>query len=542
MLVGLPLDEAFSVALVVAVGEPGGVLLVLSAPAAPAAARPLHAADLDPALAGKLLDLGGRDLGHHLVGDLEAAGLGRGPKLVDRLLGDVADARGRQVLALVVSTGRRRGAFVGILGLFLLVVLGRLGARPQGCRERRHAELGVGPGEEGAVRGVVGHLLEPRDLHEPLREVLVEPDVAGVDRLRRPRGIGPLSVGRLGEVVVPPVDQYHRDVLVSEDVLEERQALGLGDLVGPRPVGVLLVAVHEVHVETHAADGVLVEVAIAVVVDPLDHERVLGPLALVAIGLDVEPRLAGIAHEIGLLEVEDAHHRDHPVAVEVVGRVLVHDSVAILVIGPQVAAPRLADRGEVALGGVGVDARHHVDGVVRQERLRRLVAGLGLRDQQLGHREGHAASDEVIAVEVGDQEQRRPLVGLDPSAAGQTQGPDRPALAAGADRLHAAEPGVVGGEPVDARRELGVRQVPRFRSLCGGGRPRPRTPRCDQERGERRLGSFGHGLFPSSGDLMVVVMLHGEPPQAEGRALTQIHSVRWSPRGRPAGRRPGYLR
>ena len=235
MLELLPGDEPGAVALVVAVGEPRRFLFVLGAAVPPAGG--LDPANLDAHPPGEALDRRGRQLRDHLVGYLEAGFLGRGPQLVDRLLADVADARGCQILRRLILAacvcGRRialgpRGR-LGLLSLLpflllllLLVFLG-LGPGPKRRGEGRDAEVGVRPGEEGAVGGRAWHFLQAGDLPEPLTDLLVEPDILGVDRLGRTRRIRALAVRRLRKVVVSSVGQHDRDVGVGEDVLEQGQ-------------------------------------------------------------------------------------------------------------------------------------------------------------------------------------------------------------------------------------------------------------------------------------------------------------------------------
>ena len=277
---------------------------------------------------------------------------------------------------------------------------------------------------------------------------------------------------------MPAVDQHHRDVLPGQDVLEQGQRLRLRHLVRPRSVGVLGVPVHEVHVQVHAAEIVFVVLTVPVVVDTLDVEDEPGPLALVPIRLDVEPRLVGVLHPVGLGGIEDAHHRDQAVAVEVVGWILVQGAVTVAVVGAHRAPPLADDVGEEPFRRVGVDARHDVHRVLAEERPHGLVVRGGLFQQRPGNGHGDGAAEEVIAVDVRHQEQCRAAIGINGAGQCQAKTLDVATFPAGADRRDGARRGMVLSEPVDLLGELRMRQVSR---VIAGTDELPRQQDCQRD-------------------------------------------------------------
>ena len=239
----------------------------------------------------------------------------------------------------------------------------------------------------------------------------------------------------------------------------------------------LLVAVHEVHVEVDPPDVVLVELAVAVLVDPLDLQPEQGALAFVAVRLGVDARLVRIGHHVRFLGVVHPHHRDEAVPVEIVGGILVNRAVAIAVVGSKIAPAIALHIPEESLCRVGVDAWQHVERVLLEEHDRHfVVAG----KQPLGDAHRHSAADHVIAVDVGRDQHGGTSVGFDGARPRHTQRPQRSPLAAGADRLHGARAAVLTGETVDRRRELGVRLV------AGLGRRGRRDDKQDAPHGRQR--------------------------------------------------------
>ena len=265
-----------------------------------------------------------------------------------------------------------------------------------------------------------------------------------------------------------PVGQHDGDVLMGQNVLEQAQRLRLRYLVGPCAVGVLLVAVHEVHVQVDAADIVLVVLAVTVVIGAFDVERVPGPLALVAIRLDVEPLVGRIRHHVRLLDVQDTHHGDQTVTVEVVGRILVDLAVAIGVVGPHGAAPVHLDLGKETLGGIRVDARNDIERVLGQELDRGFIGLAGHGQETRRDLKRHLGSDQMIAVDIGGEQEGRPPLGIDISFQCQSQRPQRTPLATGGDRLRRADTRVLRDQPDDFRGKLGVGAVARRACLLHG--------------------------------------------------------------------------
>ncbi len=205
-----------------------------------------------------------------------------------------------------------------------------------------------------------------------------------------------------------PEDDDLRDLRPLEHELRERGRLRLRhrDAAGGRVV--LGPALREVAVGDDVARPVLGPLAVAVAIEPLGADLVDAVLALHRVGGPHQARLARIL-DPGAGRVLPAHLRDDAVLVEVLGPVLVDRAVAVVVDRAEVAAHfalRAADRIEEALRAVGVRARDQVDDVVvEQLRHRRFVAvAVGQPLQRLEH---HLGADEVLAVEAGDDQQRR---------------------------------------------------------------------------------------------------------------------------------------
>ncbi len=136
-----------------------------------------------------------------------------------------------------------------------------------------------------------------------------------------------------------------------------RAALDVLGLPVGRPVPVHVVA----------AGRVLVDLAVAVVVDPFEAELLVFPLLA---GLDGDEQSGVVGRELeAAVGVLLPHLGDLAVAVEVVVPVLVEQAVAVVVAG-RLAAPRAIGRvrpGEPVGPAVGVDRRDDVERLLIQE-------------------------------------------------------------------------------------------------------------------------------------------------------------------------------
>ena len=161
------------------------------------------------------------------------------------------------------------------------------------------------------------------------------------------------------------------DVGVLEEEGEDGPGLGLGERIlarsALRPAAAGQVAAGHgppvlgiVAVEVEPADAVLVDAAVAVVVDAL---RCDGVIALARFGPLHEParRVGGIDDHRALAGLDlPADLEDEAVAVEVLGRILVEEPVPVVVVRPDRAPVRLG-RVQVKLRAVGVVLDPDVD-------------------------------------------------------------------------------------------------------------------------------------------------------------------------------------
>ncbi len=176
----------------------------------------------------------------------------------------------------------------------------------------------------------------------------------------------------------------------------------------PRPGagvrGVEFIEVREGRAQADAAGPVLVELAVAVVVEALGIELPDALFALRPVGLLHQARIAGDGHPspFGVL---DPDLGDEAVAVEVVGAVLVRRVVLVVVLRAGVPAVEPLGLGEIERRGVGIAAGQDVPGPVGPQ--------VGLAAEALGQPERGLGGERDRPVHVGrDEDGRQGLGGL----------------------------------------------------------------------------------------------------------------------------------
>ena len=161
--------------------------------------------------------------------------------------------------------------------------------------------------------------------------------------------------------------------------------------------------------EVEAADAVLVRPAVAVVVDSLRGDDII---ALAGRGPYHQParRIGGIDHHRALARLDLlADLEDEAVAVEVLGRILVEQAVAVVVVRPDRAAVRLG-RVQVQLRAVGVVLDPDVDRLRVDELGERRVLAVAAKDVP-GEPEGGLGRRHLARMPVAFDEHGR-LVGV----------------------------------------------------------------------------------------------------------------------------------
>ena len=182
--------------------------------------------------------------------------------------------------------------------------------------------------------------------------------------------------------------------------LRQRKRSGSWLLEGQRPVA------REVAVEVESADAVLVDLAIAIVVDALADDAVEGPLAVIILAADEQARILGadLAIAVG---IGDAHLGDETIAVEILGGVLIGAAVAVVVDGSDRAAQGnpVQQRG---IGAVGVELGADVEGAGVEKRGHLRVGTVAI-EEIAGEKEGEGAAGQLTRVDVAIDIQRRLL-------------------------------------------------------------------------------------------------------------------------------------
>ena len=203
--------------------------------------------------------------------------------------------------------------------------------------------------------------------------------------------------------------------------------------------------VREGRAEGDAAEAVLVELAVAVVVEPLGVELPDALLAFGPVGLLHQARLAGNG-DPGALGVLDPHLGDDAVAVEVVGPVLVDRIVLVVIRRAGVAAVAELGLAEIARRRVRVAAGQDVPCPVRPQ--------VGLGAEGLGQPERGLAGEGHGPVHVGrDEDGRQALGGFRRLRADLEQGEVAAAGALGQD-MDLGEAGVGPGQVLQGGGDL----------------------------------------------------------------------------------------
>ena len=170
---------------------------------------------------------------------------------------------------------------------------------------------------------------------------------------------------------------------------EPRLGVELGPAMGP------------VAVEVDAPGRILVELAVAVVVDPLGVLRIDRALSLGRVGLAEQSRIGRVGHQ-RRLAVLDPHPQDQPVAVDVVGPVLAGPAVPVTIEGLKIGAELAARAAQEAFGPVGIEPGDDMNRAL----LEPPPPGRVTRDL-LDQGQRHLATDDVVGLQVRDDQDRR---------------------------------------------------------------------------------------------------------------------------------------
>ena len=258
----------------------------------------------------------------------------------------------------------------------------------------------------------------------------------------------------------------------------------------------------KVAVHVDPADAVLVDGAVAVVVDALAHGRVAGPGAL-PLGIAHQDAVVVRVENPVAVVVAVAHLRDPAVAVQVLGGILVGGAVFVLVDGVGGAAERLVvDEREV--GAVGVELGADVKGAEIEQRGDARVAAVTVQEMadDVG---GDGGARQLARVDAAVDVERR-FVGR--GAGGLVgDGDEHEGLAAVAfaDLVELGEVGVEGVELAQDLVGLGgrVEAVPVDGAVggheaggLGGGGGRGEG---GEDGGQRGRGEAVHGVSPCGG-------------------------------------------
>ena len=169
------------------------------------------------------------------------------------------------------------------------------------------------------------------------------------------------------------------DVARANHEVHERPRLGLAEHVVAGVALPIRVLMLEVAVEVYATGAVLVDEAVAIVVDSLPVESVRPGLPLGRVSLFHEAWLVWVDH-VHAERVEHAHDRDDAVAVQVVRGVFVHATIIVGIEVERVEPVPVPRTVEHRLGAVRVEPRHDIDDVLTQFSLR------GAGADQISHR------------------------------------------------------------------------------------------------------------------------------------------------------------
>jgi len=160
------------------------------------------------------------------------------------------------------------------------------------------------------------------------------------------------------------VDDDRCDVLMIQGELQKRQGFRFGELVAACTIRMVLIAMHEVHVQVDAPGRILVVPAILIIVMALAEQVEVRTFSFFSIRLPVEAAVIRVGDEVGLAGIMYPHHRDESVSVEIIGSILVTRSITVRVITPHVSSVGVTRRiGDVPFMAIRIEPRHDVEGV-----------------------------------------------------------------------------------------------------------------------------------------------------------------------------------
>ena len=314
-------------------------------------------------------------------------------------------------------------------------------------------------------------------------------NAAQIHRRRRPAGAAAHQRSPDQRVGRPEGDD-RGDVPARQDVLEQRPRFLFADHVAAGAGRVGRVLVREVAIELDAADAVLVEEAVAVAVDAFPVHRPAAGLALLGVGALHQPRVVARRRERPA-RILGAHHRDHPVAVQILRRILVEAAVVVVVGRRQVAAARRLERREHRFRAVRVQPRHDVEDPGGELTADALV---GRGEQRPRDAEGERAAGDLIRRQVGDQQDAGTRRRRGRARRGHLDRPQPPAAGRPPELDQRRRRRVRRGERLQFRFERILRQVAIGASrrrgrggrgaLPGGGGPARRSVESRSQRGD----------------------------------------------------------
>jgi hypothetical protein len=211
-------------------------------------------------------------------------------------------------------------------------------------------------------------------------------------------------VRRSDQVVGVTEGQNRSDIALGHDEIHQRSRFRLAHHVGAGVPLVIGIGVLEVAVEIHTAGAVLVQESIAVRIPTFPIQRVGTGLSLACIRPLHEPGVVGM-NDVVAGWVGYSHDRNEPIAVQILGRILVDAPVVVVVVGSSIAATSVMYSGEHRFGAVRIEAGHDVHHLLIEVCLAAVLideVADGLESQRTAH--------EVITLQVADDQQARPRV------------------------------------------------------------------------------------------------------------------------------------
>lgn len=304
-------------------------------------------------------------------------------------------------------------------------------------------------------------------------------EVEEVDRLGR--GIVPVPSG--DEIVTLAEGEHGSDVAMVTDVLHQCTRF---QFTGHEAAGVGLVVrilVHEVAIEIGAPRSIFGDETVVVPVDPFVVEPVSAHFAALRIRPLQQTRIIRMDH-IRAFRVLDAHQRDVTILIQVLGRVLVDPTVVIVVKWRGVGLAVRFDRCEEELRRIRIHPRNDIE-CMRIDLLLHLRAGCIVAEQVVDYVNRKLAAHQVIALEIGRHEQRRPGWRCRSGSVHDLHRPDRAIFAGLADFDKLCDVGVVLDETLKCGGQFRIGMI--FRKVSGRGGHGPGTKGNGQYSGCRQL-------------------------------------------------------